>query len=238
MKRMSLLTLLITAGIAVYAQNSTSGNVPIGAMSPQTPQLRTPMEVKTRFGLKGGVNVAKLSAKEFTATAEPSTNNKTSYHAGAFVNIPIGGLFKLQPELIYSSQGSKMQETVTSTGGSRTYNYEEDLNYLNLPVMLQLQTSGGFVVETGPQFSYLLDARQKGETPISTTDKTDIKDYRDKFELAWGLGVGYLTRIGVGIGARYNYGIRNIVEENDVSIGELRNRVLQFSLSYQFGASK
>jgi hypothetical protein len=238
MKRMSLLTLLITAGIAVYAQNTTSGNVPIGSMSPQTPQLRTPMEVKTRFGLKGGVNVAKLSAIEFTATAEPSTNNKTSYHAGAFVNIPIGGLFKLQPELIYSSQGSKMQETVTSTGGSRTYNYEEDLNYLNLPVMLQLQTPGGFVVETGPQFSYLLDARQKGETPISTTDKTDIKDYRDKFEMAWGLGVGYLTRIGVGIGARYNYGIRNIVEENDVSIGELRNRVLQFSLSYQFGASK
>lgn len=231
--------MLIVAGIAVSAQDTTmSTTAPIGSLNRNTPQLRTPMAVKTRFGVKAGVNLATLSAKEFTAMADPSTNNKTSYHAGAFVNIPIGGMFRLQPELVYSSQGSKMQETVTSTGGSRTFHYEEDLDYLNLPVMFQLQTPGGFVVETGPQFSYLLSAKQKGTSPISTANETDIKDQRDHFDLAWGLGVGYVSRIGLGVCARYNYGIRNIVHENDTNIGELRNRVLQFSLSYQFGAYK
>jgi len=238
MKKMSLLTLLTIAGMSVFAQSSTTSSTPIGSMNRQTPQLRTPMETKTRFGIKAGVNEVKLSAKEFTATPEPSTTNKTSWHAGAFVNLPLGGLFKLQPELVYSSQGSKMQETVTSTGGSRTFNYEEDLDYLNLPVMLQLQTPGGFVIETGPQVSYLLSAKQKGQSPISTSDKADIKDYRDHIDIAWGLGVGYISRIGLGVNARYNYGIRNIVNENDVNIGELRNRVLQVSLNYQFGAYK
>lgn len=240
MKKMSLLTMLITTTFAAFSQNTTiGGSAPIGSMNRQTPQLRTPMAVKTRFGIKAGVNSVTLSAKEFTTTAAPQTTRKTSWHAGAFVNVPIGGSFKLQPELVYSSQGSKMHETVTSTGGSRNFNYEEDLDYLNLPVMVQLQTPGGFVVETGPQFSYLLRATQKGTSPISTTDKTDIKENRDHFDLAWGVGVGYLSRIGLGVSARYNYGIRNIMhEENSANIGELRNRVLQFSLNYQFGAHK
>ncbi|HUQ96435.1 MAG TPA: porin family protein, partial [Chitinophagaceae bacterium] len=229
----------LAGSMLAAAQDSTMNTTrPIGSAQLTTPQLRTPMAIKTRFGIKGGVNMAMLSAKEFVASAKPETNNKTSYYAGAFVNIPLGAMLKLQPELVFSSQGSKMQETVTTTGGSRTFNYEEDLDYLNLPVMFQLQTPGGFVVETGPQFSYLIDAKQKGTSPISTSNETDLDPYRDNFDIAWAVGVGYISRIGLGINARYNYGIRNIVQENDVNIGELRNRVLQFGLSYQFGANK
>jgi hypothetical protein len=239
MKKVSLLTLVITAGLAATAQN-TSTSTPIGSQQAQTPQLRTPMAIKTRFGIKAGINEATLSAKEFATTTVPSTTSKTSYHVGAFVNIPLGTMFKLQPELVFSSQGSKMQETINTTAGSRTFNYEEDLHYINLPVMFQLQTPVGFVVETGPQFSYLIDAKQKGQSSISTEEKTNLDAYRDNFDIAWGVGVGYLTRVGLGIGARYNYGIRNIVHETESTgdIGELRNRVLQVGLTYQFGANK
>ena len=202
----------------------------------EMPRLRTPMTSKTRFGLHGGINMARLLAKEFTGTADPGTKNKTSYHVGAFVNIPLGGMLKLQPELVFSSQGAKMEETATAGGTTRNYSYEEDLDYVNLPVMLQLQTIGGFFVETGPQFSYLIDAKQKGMSPISTIEETDLDPFRDNFDIGWGLGVGYLSRIGLGAHARYNYGIRNIVQENDTNVGELRNSVLQFGLVYQFGA--
>jgi hypothetical protein len=239
MKKMSLLTFTLVASLVGFAQDTTmNATTPIGSLPFAPPELRTSMAVKTRFGLKAGVNLAKLSAKEFEATADPSTNNKTSYCIGAFANIPLGAMFRLQPELVYSSQGSNMEESSTIPSTNQRYNYEEDLDYLNIPVMFQLQTTSGFFVETGPQFGFITSAITKGTTPISTTDKTDIKDFRDRFDIAWGLGVGYLSRIGLGVNARYNYGIRNIVHENNMNIGELRNQVLQFGLVYQFGAYK
>jgi len=239
MKKMRLLTLAVMAVFAANAQDTSMNNTTrIGSAMQQTPQLRTPMAVKTRFGLKAGVNLARLSAKEFTATAEPHTNTKTSFNAGAFVNIPLGGMFRIQPELVFSSQGSKVEEMIAASAGTRQYNYEYDLHYVNLPVMFQLQTQKGFFVETGPQFSYLIDAKSKGATPLSTEDETDYDYYFDNFDIAWGVGVGYLSRIGLGVNARYNYGIRNIVNENDVDLGEMRNRVLQFGLVYHFGAYK
>lgn len=241
MKKIYLSTLALATGLVVMAQ----GDPLIG--TPAHKPVRTDMEVKTRFGIKAGVNSAKLSVKDDSyanPAFAPETNHKTSFHAGAFVNIPLGGNFRLQPELIWSGQGSKMQqETSTTTGTGTTitkYNFEEDLHYVNLPIMLQLQSPGGFYIETGPQLSYLVDAKQKGRSPISTTDETDLDPVRDNFDIAWAAGVGYNTRIGLGIGARYNYGLRNIVKESSSgnSQDDFQNRVIQVGLTYQFGAYK
>jgi hypothetical protein len=246
MKKVSILTLALTTTLAVFAQDTTTTTTTTtmdmgqGTVTGQagTPRLRTPMAVQTRFGLKGGVNLTTHGAKEFT-NRNFNANNKTTYYFGGFVNIPLSAAARLQPELVLSGQGSKIEET-TTTGTSRTYNYEEDLTYINLPIMFQVQTAGGFFVETGPQFSYLIDAKQEGTSPISTTESTDRDYYYDNLDIAWGIGVGYLSRVGLGINARYNLGIRNIVNENATTgdVGELRNLGLQIGLVYQFGAHK
>ena len=44
-------------------------------------------------------------------------------------------------------------------------------------------------------------------------------------------GGGYLVRSGLGVDVRYNLGISNISENNDVDV---KNRVWQFGLFYQF----
>src|ERR671932_646829 len=96
MKKVLLLSLAVFIGVAVFAQ---------------TTQLVTPMAKKTRFGIKAGVNLAKFNfnADQFPSGANiASTSTKTSAHAGVFVNIPISTLFKFQPELLYSGQGSKL----------------------------------------------------------------------------------------------------------------------------------
>ena len=68
----------------------------------------------------------------------------------------------------------------------------------------------------------------------------DSDDLRDNFDIGWSAGAGYTTRIGLGIGGRYNYGFRNIVKENSagVSRGDIENRVISFGLTYMFGAYK
>lgn len=219
MKKISLLALLCTAGFALFAQDQ--------------PKLRTEMSSEVRFGIKGGVNIARLRTSDFPSGSEPNINNRTSWNAGFLVNMPLGeGGMALEPELLYSGQGAKLGATI----GTTTQTFKEELHYLLLPVMLQWKSSGGFLIETGPQAGLLIKARQKG--PGSTD--VDNKDSYKKFDFSWGAGIGFLSRMGLGIGGRYNFGITNTLKDNTSygSGAKLRNSVINIDLFYQFGAYK
>ncbi len=72
-----------------------------GVMAQDTGQpMRTEMSTAVRFGVKAGVNLATLEIDDDSPTNEVETNNKTSFHGGFFVNVPIGGMFRFQPELL------------------------------------------------------------------------------------------------------------------------------------------
>jgi len=151
---------------------------------------------------------------------------------GFLVNIPVGtGGMAVQPELMYNGQGGKLTETSTLGGTQR---YEQDLHYLSLPIMLQWKSTSGLYLELGPQASYLFRATQDN----GTTDESNKDDF-DNFDIAAAGGIGFMSRIGLGVGARYNYGLSNIWEDNGTnSNAELKNRVLHVGLFYHFGAAK
>src|SRR5215208_1272257 len=112
MKKISLIVLALSTSLATFAQNSQP----------------TTMAVQTRFGIKAGVNLAELKTANYPAT-DPETNLKTSVHAGFLVNIPCGtGGFAVQPELLYSRQGSKMSQKTTIGTVTTTSNFEQDLD--------------------------------------------------------------------------------------------------------------
>ncbi len=236
MKKISLASFAVLLAMVGYAQDSTQ---PMQTMPMQDPMLRTPMEVKTRFGIKAGANISRfhVSDDEYpSGTSAPESNSKTSIYGGLFLNIPMGANFRFQPELLINNMGSKINETVSN----KEYSYEEDLHYISIPLMFQLQKSSGFFIEAGPQLSFLTKARTQGTTSISTVENTDINFKRDDFDFGLAAGLGYVTRVGLGFNARYNFGLTNIIDEgeSDPMIGELKNRWLQIGLSYQFGAYK
>lgn len=227
MKKISLFTLAIATGLAVFAQGD--------------PQLKTPMAKKVMFGIEGGVNLATFDVKsdEFAnPSLAPNTNMKTSFHGGFFVDIPLAGNLHVVPAAIYSAQGSKYASKTQSGTGTTSTNYEEDLHYINVPVKLKLATASGFFVETGPQLGYLIRANLEN---TSNDTEVDIKDQRKKLDFSWGAGLGYLTRVGLGIHARYNYGFSNVLNAEDDNMqggGKMQNRVVQIGLAYHFGANK
>ncbi len=212
--------------MSVYAQDGGMGTT-------STPTLKTPMSTATRFGLKAGINLASLEPDNYPGT-DVNFNNKTSFHAGVFANIPLGGKLRFQPELLYSSQGAKGKSFPIS-GGISTNSNEQDLGYIALPLMFQLQSTSGFVFELGPQASYLISGKLEGANDAETENESVF----DRFDVAASGGVGYLSRVGLGINARYNFGLSNIINEGDTDDGpELKNRVFQIGLTYQFGANK
>ena len=168
------------------------------------------------LGLKGGLNVATISYPSTNSNIDP----RISVNLGGLAHIHLSKEFAVQPELLFSGQGYKQTKSDVV--------YKTNLNYVQLPILLQYLIGTGFRIETGPQFGALLSAKYKaGDVSV------DVKDHYKKIDAAWVFGAGYLTSSGFGIDARYNLGLSKINNDNDPKIS---NRVFAVGVFYQFKA--
>ncbi|HEX8333001.1 MAG TPA: porin family protein [Segetibacter sp.] len=171
----------------------------------------------TNLGIKVGPQAAKLG--------QPKINWDTRYswHAGLVAHVHMSRHFAIQPELLYSAQGAEH----VVTGSNRQIN----LGYLNLPVAFQYMTGSGFRLQAGPQLGFLLDAKRE----LNGTE-SDIKNSIKKMDLGALAGFSYVTKLGLGLDARYIYGLVDIAKEgNTAALGsDLHNMVIQVGLFYQF----
>lgn len=164
---------------------------------------------KVSFGVKSGLNISRV-------TKWDGANSRASVHAGGFVNIGLVKNLSLQPELLYSGQGFKYKplnaEAVTR------------LHYINVPVMVQYRFIPEFFVEAGPQLGFLVAARQKvGDVLV------DIKDSAKGVDAGIGFGAGYQFPMGIGVSARYMFGLTRVFEDTYESN---KNAVAQVGLFY------
>jgi len=174
------------------------------------------LHAQVQFGVKAGLNLATLS---YSGSAINDLKTKTDFNGGVFASIPLFNSFYLQPELLYSGQGSG-----TTDSGSGEINY----NYLNVPVLFKYQHASGLFAETGPQIGFLLSANVK-----AGSETVDVKKDVQSTDFSWAFGLGYkFGNIGLGIDARYNLGLTNTLLAGN---GETaKNSVFQIDLFYQF----
>jgi hypothetical protein len=119
---------------------------------------------------------------------------------------------------VYSEQGTNLKEG--------TYEYDVNLNYINVPVILQYMTGSGFRFQTGPQVGFLVHA----ENEAPGADAVINSGYK-KIDFSWTVGAGYKFASGFGIDARYNHGLTDV---NEVIPNDIQNRVFQVGVFYQF----
>jgi hypothetical protein len=229
MKKISLLAIAFAALGSAMAQDGTQQGT-----GKDFKPLRTPMSKATRFGLEAGVNMAKVNDNDYSY--DLNTNSKTGFHFGFFVNVPLAGGLRFQPGLQYNGYGSKLNVRgnfpLNATGTMESA--EQDFHYVSLPLIFQLQSRSGLYGEFGPQLGYLVNAEMEYQN-------RNVKNYNrfDRVDVGAALGLGYLSRVGLGVHARYNWGLTNIVREPENAEGpELKNRVLSIGLVYHFGAAK
>jgi hypothetical protein len=165
------------------------------------------------IGLKGGLNVANIKVN-----GSNEWGSKLGFNGGLLAHVHLTPQLALQPEVVYSSQGAKY----TVSDGEHTLS----LNYINIPVQLQYMFSNGFRLQTGPQVGFLTGVKDKirqNETGYFTTQDFKSVDF------SWSAGLGYLTYSGLGVDARYNFGLSNA---NNGGANTLRNNVFQLGLFY------
>lgn len=170
--------------------------------STSTAQHSSSPSGKVNLGIKAGINMYKISSDDNTVYEQI-----TGFHLGLIGHIHLDSQWAVQPELVYSSQGAK-------TGGA-----EQNLDYINVPVLLQYMFDNGFRLQAGPQLGILVRA--------------DNKDDLNSIDLGIGLGVSYVVpSTGFGLDARYNYGLSNINKSDAV---KYYNRGVQLGVFYIFG---
>ena len=168
-----------------------------------------------RFGIKAGADLTSLSNND--------SKSKIGYYGGVFMNAPISGEFSIQPEVVYSLQGAKAKNS--------NDNGKLDLGYINVPVMFQYNATPEFYLEAGPEFGFLVSAREKYDVNGST-EKIDVKDGAQTFNFGIGLGAGYRFTSNLSANLRYTAGITDVVKDHDGS--SVRNGVFQLGLGYTF----
>ena len=101
-----------------------------------------------------------------------------------------------------------------------------NLNYINVPVLVQYMAGSGFRIETGPQAGFLVRAENK-----ASGTGTEVGPNYKNIDFSWAFGAGYKFASGFGVDARYNLGLSDV---SDVSTVETKNRAFQVGVFYQF----
>jgi hypothetical protein len=115
-------------------------------------------------GVKAGVNISNVwDSKGNEFSADP----KTGLAAGVFVGIPIGKFIGIQPEILLSQKG------FTGSGSllSFPYTVSRTTTYLDVPLQLQLKPAEFITFLGGPQFSYLLNQKDKYTFDNNSTEQ-------------------------------------------------------------------
>lgn len=181
------------------------------------------------FGVKAGVNFANLGGDV------ENGDMITGLHVGVLAEFMLTEKFGIQPELLYSLQGSTSERSAESMGVSLNYDYTLKLDYINIPIMAKYYITDGFSVMAGPQIGFLVSANREYEISgdgQNESGEEDIKDYVSSVDYGLGIGAGYQLGSGLFFNARYNLGLANINDADDSE--EIHNNVIQVSVGYMF----
>ncbi|UCF20283.1 MAG: PorT family protein [Gemmatimonadota bacterium] len=172
-----------------------------------------------RLGVRGGVTVATASAD---VEETLSTNNRTGFSGGVFLNYDIG-ILGFQVAGQYTQKGVELDfEDAVS---------DISLDYLEIPAVIKAGLPLGIIKPSllgGVAFSFNTKCDDSGDDCGDEVKSTDV------------LGIAgadvaiYLGSISVWADGRYHFGLSNVNEAEDL-VGDLKNRNWTFQAGLAFG---
>ena len=162
------------------------------------------------------ITINNLQNEKIITIAETS-GSRTGLHIGGVAEFKLSETFSVQPELLYSMQGSKED--------FEGIEVENKFDYLNIPIMAKYYLMEGLSIEAGPQVGFLMSAKAEDE---------DIKDGFKSIDFALNGGVAYDLPMGVFFQARYSAGLNNIYDGEGSDDYKITNNVISVSVGYKF----
>jgi len=164
---------------------------------------------RSGIGLKVGAQLANTRSAAFTY--EPITGAVL----GGYMPIWVANRFELQPELLFSMQGSAF----TPSEGNRQVTY---LFYAQVPLSAKLYVSNALNLQTGVQAGWMVTALQDGNS---------VKDRYKPMDIGFNVGVGLDLIGGTDLTFRYYSGMTPVLVNDDLIYPT--NRTLQLTAGYR-----
>lgn len=168
---------------------------------------------QAQFGVRAGFSSANFSDTNFDA--------KSGFHIGAYYSFG-AGFISIEPGLQYSQKG--YQGTEAATGKS----VDEQLGYIDIPVLFRVNLIPAVNIFAGPQASVLASSvYQLGDETFDSSEA--IKGY----DLGGVVGAQVKLPLGFNVQANYDFGLSSLNYYDT----EVKNQVFKVSLGYTFGGN-
>ena len=187
------------------------------------------------FGFKGGYNYSSFNGD---VAKDNTLKGLSGFYVGALLELPLGDVISLQPEVIYSRQGAAWEQK------NILGEFKKDLklDYLNIPVMAKVNL-GPLFLQGGVQFGFLVGKPEVSYTRGAqrVTEKVD-KDAYASFDFGVGAGLGVNLSQHFFVEARYTHSLTNALDPNNNSLknadisddNNFKNAVLSLGLGVKF----
>lgn len=193
-----------------------------------------------KFGFKGGYNYSSLNGE---VAKDNTLKGLNGFYVGALMELPIGDVLALQPEIIYSRQGAAWEYEYDALFlGKGVLKSDLRLDYLNIPVMAKVNL-GPLFLQGGVQFGFLVNNPEISVSALGNRITKELdKDAYAAFDFGVGAGLGINLSEHFFVEARYTHSLTNAFDPNNNSLKNLqignknnfKNAVLALGLGVKF----
>ena len=185
---------------------------------------------KISYGVLGGIDLMsnQVTNSAIRSIPAPDINPSLSFNANAFVEYKSSGIWGVSVEPGFIRKGGYDEV------GTAEYNTDVSLilNYLNMPLLLNVYLGDKFYLSCGPELAVLL----KGQSKISGS-RFDIGQlYSRKLEASAQVGLNYSLTEHFDLGLRYNHDLTYTSKWIDYPTDEQSkeyNQYLQFIVKFR-----
>jgi Outer membrane protein beta-barrel domain len=179
------------------------------------------------FGVKGGAN---YSNEYDSKTSDFTSTSKFGVAAGAFLGIPIGQYFGVQPEILFSQKGFKASGKVLGS----PYDLTRTTNYIDVPLLLTIKPIEYVSIVVGPQYSYLIKQKDVFSNNVFSTEQTKEFDNENLRKNILGFVGGVDINIkNLVVGLRAGWDVQNNNGDGTTTTPRYKNAWTQATVGFR-----
>lgn len=195
------------------------------------------------FGIRAGVNFQNLNGKD-AGDDKLENNLKVGFNAGVNAELPVAEDFYIQPGVLYSTKGAKLDDNFAGS------DVKVNLGYIEIPINLIYKPAlgqGNLLMGFGPYIAFAVNGQVKddnNEIDVVFDKEVSLQEYSNnpyvmkRFDAGANLLFGYEFNRRVSAQLNAQLGLMNLNPEltnsGGVDLGTMKNTGFGISLGYRF----